>query len=203
MSGAVRVSCTEPAGFNTAPAYPAGVPFATCPADPPGTIRYDCSYAPVNVMGLTATTAITVGDYHTCAIRTGGQVACWGDNSFNQVNATSSPLHYEAPQNTTITDAIAIAAGATTTCAIRTGGQVVCWGDNSLGQLGNGTTGASVGAPVNVTGLSNATRIVAGAQHFCALRSTGQAVCWGNGANGQLGDNAGVNRTTPVNLTPM
>jgi len=98
--------------------------------------------------------------------------------------------------------ATTIAAGGSHGCTI-SGGRAYCWGDNTYGQLGNGTTTASTTpVPVSVSGvLSGKTlaQISAGAQHTCALDSTGLAYCWGDNTQGELGTGtAGSPSTVPV-----
>ncbi len=34
--------------------------------------------------------------------------------------------------------------------------------------------------------------------HVCGLTAAGEAYCWGNNSNGQLGDNSTINATNPV-----
>ena len=69
--------------------------------------------------------------------------------------------------------AVAIAAGDRHTCALRQDGTVACWGANDTGQLGNGSTTAAA-YPVNVTGITSATQVVAGWGHTCALIEGGR-----------------------------
>ena len=77
-----------------------------------------------------------------------------------------------------------LATGGTHTCALTSGGFVRCWGNNQYGQLGYGNT-HRIGdnEPVSSVGHVNlgtrAVRITAGANHTCALLSTGKVRCWG------------------------
>lgn len=74
-----------------------------------------------------------------------------------------------------------------------------CWGAGARGQLGNGgTTGTSV--PVAVGdgfALARLSENIRG-DHSCGVTTSGQGVCWGYNAAGQLGDSSRVNRATPV-----
>lgn len=117
---------------------------------------------------------------------------CWGANDHGQLGDGTTTDRLTPVPVTDLTDAIHVAAGAGHSCALRASGQAVCWGDNRVGQLGDGTTAERHG-PVDVEGLSNAELIAAGGDQLnrgvsCAVRTTGQVVCWGNNDLGQLGD---------------
>ncbi|MBN9661584.1 MAG: hypothetical protein J0H49_25535 [Acidobacteria bacterium] len=75
-------------------------------------------------------------------------------------------------------------------------GQVWGWGQNLHGQLGTGDRAVKPGF-VEVSGLSDATAIAAGAQHSVALKSDGTVWTWGANSEGQLGDGSLVNRARP------
>ena len=63
------------------------------------------------------------------------------------------------------------------------------WGDNNMGQLGDGTrTDRNTPTPVSMPAGVTFTSISAGAEHACALDSTGKAYCWGENEFGQLGN---------------
>jgi alpha-tubulin suppressor-like RCC1 family protein len=80
-----------------------------------------------------------------------------------------------------------IAVGSASNCAVVAGGHVECWGRNSSGQLGDGTyTGPELCGesycslvPVEVRGISTATRVSAYEDTACALLSSGHVDCWG------------------------
>ncbi|MGB2787486.1 MAG: hypothetical protein WBB94_03835, partial [Candidatus Saccharimonadaceae bacterium] len=99
------------------------------------------------------------------------------------------------------------------TCMI-IAGSVYCSGYNDMGQLGQGTTSGPAGGAatsasqvrsannmVKVGGLldgQNATKIVGGNNHFCAITDENVVFCWGSNQYGQLGDGTTSNRLTPV-----
>jgi alpha-tubulin suppressor-like RCC1 family protein len=80
-------------------------------------------------------------------------------------------------------------------------GSIRGWGKNDRGQLGDGTT-ASRSESVRVGGAADGgpgawTRVVSGGAHACAI-SAGELRCWGDNADGQLGDGTKQARSTPV-----
>ena len=144
---------------------------------------------PQQVVGLTSNvTAISVGQYVACAIRSGA-VLCWGENGRTGTGSTGGPF-LMAPVASTITSgATHIAAGSTGTCAI-VGDQVLCWGPNAKGQMGNNTISHRTFTPTAVQGLpaGTPTAISVGYEYACAVVN-GAAYCWGNQEDGRLGNN--------------
>jgi alpha-tubulin suppressor-like RCC1 family protein len=78
-----------------------------------------------------------------------------------------------------------------------------CWGNNGNGQIGNGTTSTpSSMVPVNMpSGVTSLTLANTGGTTSCALADTGQAYCWGNGSDGELGNGSLSQQTSPVQVT--
>jgi alpha-tubulin suppressor-like RCC1 family protein len=117
---------------------------------------------------------------------TGPQLAAWG------ANATTGGV------STSIQNA---SAGDGYTCVLQNGG-VLCWGSNNLGQLGSGSTSTtattSASAPIGLA--SNVAYFGAGFDHACAVTTSGGVKCWGNNANGELGNGTTTNSSTPVDV---
>ena len=153
---------------------------------------------PTPVPGITDATSVFAGDSHTCALRSNGQVLCWGANGSGQLGDGSTSDSHLPTVVQGLTDAVSAAAGDAHSCAIRASGQTVCWGSNGFGQLGNGTLAASL-IPTPVTGMTNAKTIDLGRGYSCAVRVSGQATCWGsNGGYGALGDGTITDRLVPT-----
>jgi len=74
----------------------------------------------------------------------------------------------------------------------------MCWGNNKYGQLGDGTA-EDRKLPVAVAGLNfHPAAIVAGWNHTCAVKETGDLACWGWNFFGQLGNGIRTSSTRPV-----
>ncbi len=143
---------------------------------------------PVAVTGLeTGVTAIAAAGATTCALKSDGELLCWGANVLGQLGDGSRVDRPVATQVPGVTDATAVAVGNGHVCAVSSTRGLLCWGWNHYGQLGDGTTTDRsaptpvAGAPADVGALS------AGDSHTCLLTSSGAAWCWGANSAGQLG----------------
>lgn len=150
---------------------------------------------PRRVPGISDAVAVTNGNDHACALRSGGSVLCWGENDAGQLG---NDAFVDSEQPVTVvglSDATAIGAGANHTCAVREGGTAVCWGINQNGQLGNGSrllppnalVVVGLATPQAVLDLTDVVDIALGDNHTCALRSNGRVSCWGTNFSNVLG----------------
>nr|WP_295899315.1 hypothetical protein [uncultured Bdellovibrio sp.] len=131
---------------------------------------------------------------YSCAIKTGGQVWCWGSYT------PSGPLN--SPNLLLASGAEKISIGeATSGCAVVLGG-VKCWGYDAYGGLvGDGGGTGSLLPPTDVVGLSGTFVDVAVAREAaCALNSIGTVYCWGSNSSGALAK-AGVMSSSSAVLT--
>jgi len=165
---------------------------------------------------------LALGDSHTCALLTTGDVRCWGRNDFGQLGygdtnnrGDNEPIN-NLP-NVALTGSVRkIVAGAFHTCALTFAGTLRCWGRGSEGQLGQilpnmfnvfsqfvnpewGDQGNELPSnlPSDIITGAQVTEVAAGDFHTCALSSDGQLKCWGLGSSGQLGYGDFANQFTP------
>ena len=145
--------------------------------------------------------AITGGKYHFCAILDDDSIKCWGDGSNGKLG-TGSISDKNTPTSTSGSFAsgryaVVIDAGYEHTCVILDNGDLTCWGGDAWGQLGNGaTTGTKSSLQSTAVDLGTgrtAISLSAGGTHTCAQLDNYQLMCWGNRADGQVGDDGGFN----------
>jgi alpha-tubulin suppressor-like RCC1 family protein len=153
---------------------------------------------------------LSAGAYHTCAVDQLGDVRCWGLNNAGQlgvgdmttrpqsaVEALNYPTvdiasvslaeHYvrnpDAPRGTSEA-VVALETNDLSTCALLEGGALVCWGAEYI-------TGTVTSSPVYVPILGTIHKLAqsnAAAKHFCAIDTSGEALCWGSeDDSGKLG----------------
>jgi len=142
--------------------------------------------------------AVTAGGNHSCAIREGGDVLCWGRATDGQLGYgnTEQVGNDEDPADAGPVKingvAISIHSSYHHSCTVLEGGDVRCWGFNSSGQLGLkhskdvGDNEHPIAYPPVVLGES-ATAVAAGLNHSCALLASQQIRCWGDNGSGQVG----------------
>ncbi|MCY1056809.1 DUF4215 domain-containing protein [Nannocystis sp. SCPEA4] len=159
---------------------------------------------PVEVTGMPAAAAIDAGDDHTCVLDTAGLVWCWGDNNQRQLGHGGNDVVDDAtPTAVTMPGGLAavdLGLGDDHSCAVLVDGSVACWGDDALGQLGDGVAGTDSGSATLVPGLEGMVFVdVEGGQFdTCATTNLGELYCWGQNADGQLGDGTTINSATPL-----
>lgn len=146
---------------------------------------------PVVVTGIEDAVFVASGDNHSCAMLEGGRVACWGDNHDLQLGPGAGS---EKKQRTPVPvpelqAVVALAGGGRHTCVTVKTGRVMCWGANDEGQLGHIAAPSRRAQPTPVRGVHDGVGLGLGAAHSCAVRRTGEVVCWGDEAEGATGPN--------------
>lgn len=121
--------------------------------------------------------AIACNTWHCCATNHPDAHLCWGANYEGQVlpgAGKTVPAPIALPATTAFVE---VALEASNTCGRGRDGRVLCWGER-YGKEAD---------PVAIAGLEQASLIVAGPQHTCAI-AQGHVLCWGRNGRGQLGD---------------
>ncbi|HEY2887906.1 MAG TPA: hypothetical protein VGJ17_04775 [Candidatus Limnocylindrales bacterium] len=155
----------------------------------------------VAVPGITNAVSVFAGPWHSCAVLSTGGLKCWGlgdDGELgNGVKANSStPVIVSG-----ISTATTVANSLKASCAAKADGTVACWGSESRGELGNGGSAfEDLTAPTSVGGLTGAASIDGTQAGYCAVLTSGGAMCWGAGGSGELGNDVPADSTTPVGV---
>src|ERR1044071_645670 len=159
------------------------------------------------LLGVTLT-AIANEYTNVCALSSTGAAYCWGQDNFGQLGNNNGIVNSSVPvalytggvlSGVTLTQ---IVTGTGASCALGSTGGAYCWGYDGFGGLGNGTTSANPqSTPVLVSGGLTLAGISAGTYHACALTGPGAAYCWGDNANGELGNNSTTASNVPVAVT--
>ena len=148
---------------------------------------------------------VEAGSSHTCALISDGTVRCWGENEDGRlgydntvkIGDDETPASVLAPADLG-GPAGAIATGSRQSCAIHADdGTLKCWGFNHRGQLGYGNDTRFVGDGGDVQRLSDVAwvdpgqpvlQVAVGSDFTCVLLQGGVVKCFGEDADGQLGD---------------
>jgi hypothetical protein len=161
-------------------------------------------------------TAITAGGAHTCALLTGGDVKCWGGGLDGRLGQDSTDTIGDAPGDMAALDAVALGAPATAvsagfqqTCALLDDATVECWGSGGLGQdafleIGDQPGEMATLEAIDFGGGRTATAVTTGILYSCALLDDATLRCWGNGNDGQLGQDSTADVDgSPRDLDPI
>lgn len=155
--------------------------------------------SPSPTVNLSDAIGITAGDSHTCALVSGGNVFCWGDNTYGQLGSDTTVTARSRPTAVALSNVTQIAAGGSFVCAILVDGELRCWGSNEFGQLGIGNMINVSSLPVRPLLTGVVTGVAAGSRHTCAiLVSNRDLLCWGDNYFGQLGTGDTVSLLSPA-----
>ncbi len=146
----------------------------------------------LNSEPLTGAVSLAAGSFYTCALKSDGDVVCWGRGAIGDgspalagFEATGTQLALRAIVPA-VTGANAIASSGGHVCAAMAIGGIKCWGENSSGQLGNGNRVPQL-LPISVADpqglLAGVSKIAMEAKNTCAVRAdpaNGQVICWGS-----------------------
>ena len=136
--------------------------------------------------------AVVSNENHSCALRTDDTIACWGSNTYGQIDAPDGTF-------------TAVSPGLEHTCALRSDQSIACWGRNLLGRTEppQGEFSAVTSGIIYSCALRADKSIVCwghgqldppqgmfseiyvGPNHSCALSTTGTVACWGSNTYGQ------------------
>ena len=158
---------------------------------------------------------IATGAWHTCAILNDNSVRCWGYNYAGQLGIDSQ-TSVQSPRTVDLGEgrsAQGIFLGLDHTCALLDDDALACWGKNSYNQAGIAHLSGTLDPKFNllVPHIVNFAQddqypqsLSLGEEHTCAILDDDSLICWGSGANGQLGyestDNQSTLPTTSIDL---
>lgn len=141
---------------------------------------------------------LSVGYRSACGVKANGAVRCWGYNQVGELGSTVATYTNGTVPIAGVSNATSVSVGFLHACARLSTGQVKCWGSNGSGQLGNKT---DVNSPTPVTvllqngsPLTSVLKVSAAKEGTCALLENETVTCWGNGADGLLGDGTSDDR---------
>lgn len=155
------------------------------------------------VIGIDGATNLALGASHSCALRDGTTLSCWGSNGAGQLGVgTVGYFSTEQRKVNTDIEAAMVSAGYNHSCMLRKGyvmpnsgngdsdilanGYVSCWGSNDNEQF-NDSYYITYDYPETIEGVKDAAAVSAGGSHACALNGDGTVICWGNNSSNQLG----------------
>lgn len=144
--------------------------------------------------------SVCAGEHHGCALRTTGELLCWGSNRSGQLGLGDGTKR-TGPTAIAGLRFRALSCGGDSSCAIDAKGALYCWGDNFEGKLGRDTApDPSISfVPLRIELPDAVSQVSVGQGHTCAITEAGALYCWGRNTDMQVG----VSATDPQLRAPQ
>ncbi len=140
---------------------------------------------------------VSAGNFHSCAITSGGILKCWGDNFYRQIGEASLSASYVSPVVVMPGfSLISISASRYFSCALTDAFKVYCWGSDYIGNGG----GSGSQTPDAIDPSETYANISAGSSSICGVTTKGDLKCWGRNAQHQVGDGGTSTQLSPVHI---
>ena len=160
--------------------------------------------SPVQIPGTTwnyCTAAVSSG----IGVKTDATLWTWGSSSVGQLGQNNR-TNYSSPVQIPGTSWATVKGGATFMAGTKTDGTMWMWGSNAFGALGQNPASAQLegtSSPVQIPGTSWGTGfkdLNINYQRTMAIKTDGTLWAWGHGDGGQLGQNAAIHMSSPVQV---
>ncbi len=161
-----------------------------------------CRSSPVQVAGgATTWCQVSLGQFHSSAIRNDGTLWTWGGNGGRLADGTtiarSSPVQIVGG----ITGWCQVSASLAATLAVTTAGRLYGWGDNSIGTLGDNTVVYKSSPVQTASATADWCYVALGQNNAIAIKIDGTLWAWGgSNFNGALGNGTTTSRSSPTQV---
>jgi alpha-tubulin suppressor-like RCC1 family protein len=160
--------------------------------------------SPIQI-GTSSWLFVSAGNYQCYAIRTDGTLWTWGYALNGSLGDNSIISKSNPTQIGTSSWAMVTANGAYGAYGILSNGGLYSWGQNDFGQLGITSVNAggdivNRSSPTLITSTVSWINVSAAGRFVAAIKTDNTLWSWGLGQNGQLGNNAIISRSSPVQV---
>lgn len=155
--------------------------------------------SPVQVVGNHSFNKLYLANQTIFGIKADGSLWGWGSGTSGQLG-NNNIINVSSPVQVIGGHVFSsVLMPSVQTFGLKADGSAWSWGNNLSGVLGDNTT-TNRSSPVAVVGGHQFTKLVApsATNNAFGLKANGQVWGWGNNANGQIGDNTIINRSSPV-----